>query len=125
MRNNPLPDWLSSWTDAGMQLETTANAPLQLYQNNFNAGTVELGANEKGNSMYVVIVDQQNTNTQPPPAENNPGPGETEETPTDTQTNTEDTPDTESGGMLGIVELIMLLLTLLVSRAYIPAMRNR
>jgi hypothetical protein len=125
MRNNPLPDWLSSWTDAGMQLETTANAPLQLYKNNFTAGTVELGANERGNSMYIVIVDQQNNNTQPPPDGNNPGPGETDGNPTDTQPNTEDTPDTESGGILGIAELIMLLLVLLISRTYIPLMRGR
>lgn len=50
-----LPGWLASWTDSGVQLQNT-DVALDVYQRDFPAGTVNLGGNEMGGSMYSVAV---------------------------------------------------------------------
>jgi hypothetical protein len=106
MRNNPLPDWLNSWTDTGIQLDTSTIFPLQVYKKNFNAGLVQLGANEKGNSMYVVIVEDQSVKG-----------GLSENQPIDDSG--------ASGGLLSFIELILLFIVTLFSRTFMPALRHR
>ncbi len=56
--STPLPGWLQSWKNTQQKIVTTDDAPLQLYQKEFPAGKVILGANEGNNksSMYVVLV---------------------------------------------------------------------
>jgi hypothetical protein len=54
-RSSTLPSWLEGWTDLGENVFSTA-VPLSLYQKEFPAGTVQLGGNEMGFSMYTVIV---------------------------------------------------------------------
>jgi len=50
-----LPSWLDSWTNTGEQLGLSAGSR-QLYQKDFPSGTVVLGGNEVGYSMYVVVL---------------------------------------------------------------------
>jgi hypothetical protein len=122
-RINPLPDWLGSWTDTGVQLDTTTGMALHVYKKNFSAGPVQLGGNEKGKSMYVVIVGDQSTGTQPPPLggnpiNNDPNPDNA------SLTNPDDTTVTVSGASFG-KEFIIVLLVLLLSRSFIPVLRQR
>ena len=96
MRNNPLPDWLASWVDSGLQLDTT-DVSFQLYKKNYTSGLVQLGANEKGNSMYVVLVGDQNETPNPNPQ--NPS-------------------DSGSGGLVSVPELILLFFATILIRIF-------
>jgi hypothetical protein len=77
-----------------------------VYKKNFNAGLVQLGANEKGNSMYVVIVEDQSVKG-----------GLSENQPIDDSG--------ASGGLLSFIELILLFIVTLFSRTFMPALRHR
>jgi hypothetical protein len=50
--------WLDSWVETGTQWNTTDRA-LNVYAKDFQAGTVVLGGNEHGYSMYSVAVVRQ------------------------------------------------------------------
>jgi len=50
--------WLDSWVETGTQWTTTDRA-LNVYAKDFQAGTVVLGGNEQGYSMYSVAVVRQ------------------------------------------------------------------
>ena len=59
-RANSLPSWLSGWSSTGQILQTT-DAPLDLYSQEFNAGTITLGGNMTSpaagaGSNYTVII---------------------------------------------------------------------
>jgi hypothetical protein len=49
------PSWLESFTDAGDDLVNT-DTTLNLFARNSSAGTITLGGNESGISMYTVII---------------------------------------------------------------------
>jgi chitodextrinase len=53
-RNDPRPDWMSGFSDTGMDLETWS--AMSLFARDFPAGTVTLGANDGSGSMYTVVV---------------------------------------------------------------------
>jgi hypothetical protein len=52
------PSWLSTFTDTGTNL-VTSDTTLRLFARNYSAGTVTLGGNASGFSMYAVIVHPQ------------------------------------------------------------------
>ena len=49
------PSWLVSFTDTGDNLVTT-DTPLSIFASNYLAGTITLGGNEGGYSMYTVVI---------------------------------------------------------------------
>ncbi|MBW1744925.1 MAG: fibronectin type III domain-containing protein [Deltaproteobacteria bacterium] len=57
------PSWMASFTDTGDDLVTT-DATFSIFAKHVSAGTVTLGGNEGGYSMYVAIIVAQGT---PPP----------------------------------------------------------
>lgn len=62
-RATSLPDWMSSYTATGNQINTT-DVPLDVYAIDVQAGTVEMGANSAqgsagANTNYLTIVDGQ------------------------------------------------------------------
>ena len=61
-RNTTLPTWLQSWENTSIEINST-DVPAVLYRKNFNAGTVNLGGNEYGNSMYIVALGDVNMDT--------------------------------------------------------------
>ncbi|MBE9516069.1 MAG: fibronectin type III domain-containing protein, partial [Proteobacteria bacterium] len=62
-----VPAWLSSWTDTGNIL-VTSDRSLRLYRKSFAAGTISLGDNGSGGSMYVVLAQASGGDVPPPPA---------------------------------------------------------
>ncbi len=76
-RNTTLPTWMAAWTSTGegIDIGAAASGPrettLDLYSQDFDAGSVDLGGNEMGNSMYVVVVKPV---AAPPPPPPNPAP---------------------------------------------------
>jgi chitodextrinase len=60
---NTTPSWLSGWASTGESLgidESSAQTTqLNLYKKDFPAGTVNIGGNEYGNSMYIIVVEPQ------------------------------------------------------------------
>jgi len=55
-RITTLPTWLSQWTFDGSAWMQTADTRLNLHCRSFQPGVVELGGNEFGKSMYLVLV---------------------------------------------------------------------
>ena len=55
-RASDVPDWLDTWADTGKSIDASGISH-KLYSKRFEAGTVSLGGNELGFSMYSVIVD--------------------------------------------------------------------
>ena len=49
------PSWLASFTDTGDNLVTT-DTTLSVFASNYLAGTITLGGNEGGYSMYTVVI---------------------------------------------------------------------
>ncbi len=63
VRNQPLPNWLESWRDTGNTLRAT-HTDLELYAKSFAVGEkVKIGGNELGNSMYVVLLKNNNASS--------------------------------------------------------------
>jgi hypothetical protein len=52
------PSWLAEWTDTGDEIVTT-DRDFGVLAKDFPAGTVSLGGNEGGSSMYTVLVKLQ------------------------------------------------------------------
>jgi hypothetical protein len=114
-RIDPLPVWLQSWQPTSFEINGT-DYPLRLYRKDFDAGTVNLGANEFGQSMYVVVlgdvdIDTDNTTdngntTDPntPPEEGNPA--------SETADNTD---QNDSGGAADWFFVLMLFSTMLTA----------
>ena len=61
-RTTTLPTWLQSWEKTSVEINST-DVPALLYRKNFDAGTVNLGGNEYGNSMYIVVLGNVNMDT--------------------------------------------------------------
>jgi hypothetical protein len=59
MRITPLPTWLQTWQSTAFEI-TGTDYPLRLYRKDFEAGAVNLGGNEYGNSMYIVVLGDVN-----------------------------------------------------------------
>lgn len=55
-----LPSWLTSWANTGNSVVTT-DRTLFVYKKDFSAGTVVLGGNEGGDSMYTVFISTPGT----------------------------------------------------------------
>jgi hypothetical protein len=51
---NAKPAWLSTYTDTRADL--TTDVSFSIYQRNFSAGTITLGGNQAGGSMYTVMI---------------------------------------------------------------------
>jgi hypothetical protein len=66
LSSNAVPTWLSSWTDTGDTL-VTSDRTLKLYKKAFAAGSITLGDNGSGGSMYVVLVEASTGGSPPPP----------------------------------------------------------
>jgi hypothetical protein len=56
------PSWLAEWTDTGDSIATTDRS-FGVLAKDFPAGTVSLGGNEGGASMYTVLVRPQDTSS--------------------------------------------------------------
>jgi hypothetical protein len=54
------PSWLAEWTDTGDEIVTT-DRDFGVLAKDFPAGTVSLGGNEGGSSMYTVLVKPQDS----------------------------------------------------------------
>lgn len=56
-RASTVPAWMSTWTDTGTTVTTSANS-FRIYQKDFPSGTISLGANDgtTADSMYIVLV---------------------------------------------------------------------
>jgi len=51
-----IPSWLSTWEDTGEVIITT-DRTLYVFKKTFSPGTITLGGNTNGDSMYVVLLD--------------------------------------------------------------------
>lgn len=106
IRNTTLPAWLQTWADTGDRLVTT-DTTFKLYKKEFTAGTVYLGGNEFGNSMYVAL-----TSTAASGIDTGGGNGNL----TDNTIGSSTTGiDTGGGGGLG-AEVVLLLLLIVILR---------
>ena len=117
-RNMVLPSWLQGWTDTGDEL-TTTDGTLHLYAASYTAGTVSLGGNEMGNSMYVVLMKGATGTVEPlPPAPSPVPPSSGGDTGTsDGTTASASATSGGGGGSLGLVTLLSLLLFALFCRS--------
>jgi hypothetical protein len=103
-RNSILPSWLQGWTNTTDEL-TTSDGRLRLYSKTFTAGSVSLGGNEMGNSMYVVLISDNNGQS------TNQG-GSTND---NTQTGTTPVVNASGGGSVNLLELFFLVFLVLGS----------
>jgi hypothetical protein len=61
------PAWLGTFTDTGQNLTLSGHSqPFRLFARAFAAGTITLGGNAGGFSMYSVVVQPQDSGTPPP-----------------------------------------------------------
>ncbi len=54
-RISALPNWLQSWTDSGLIVQTT-DTRLKVFKKDFAAGNITLGGNAFGQSMYIAAI---------------------------------------------------------------------
>ena len=100
-RNVALPSWLQSWSDTGENMFST-DMPLHLYKKEFLAGSIQLGGNEMGNSMYIVVIGEAGGS----PNSGNPG----------DQSGSPDTQNAGGGGLSVFALVVLSVLSLSASR---------
>ncbi|MDH5447129.1 MAG: hypothetical protein OEY52_16390 [Gammaproteobacteria bacterium] len=100
--SEPLPQWMSGWTDTGNVLGTSDRS-LRVYSKSFTAGKVSLGGNETAPSMYTVLLETiYESGGEGGTPEGSGGDGSKSPT-TPTGTNT----TSGGGGSLGLIELLV------------------
>ena len=99
VRITPKPAWLATFTDTGKDL-VTSDTTLHLFAQSFAAGTITLGGNVGGKSMYAVVIQPQDGSA--PPTDSTPPsvPSDLQATPmSTTEIRLQWTPATDEGGV--------------------------